>query len=56
MQDVLRGRRRRGYDPNDERYYVSDTNTGMLITGLSHNIDNEKESRFELTYIFYCSV
>merc|ERR1719458_2000595 len=27
-QDVLRGRRRRGYDPNDERYYVSDTNTG----------------------------
>merc|ERR1719225_2518217 len=27
-QDILRGRRRRGYDPNDERYYVSDTNTG----------------------------
>ena len=30
VQDVLRGRRRRGYDPNDERYYVSDTNTGSL--------------------------
>ena len=29
-QDILRGRRRRGYDPNDERYYVSDTNTGGL--------------------------
>ena len=31
LQDVLRGRRRRGYDPNDERYYVSDTNTGWLL-------------------------
>ena len=42
VQDVLRGRRRRGYDPNDERYYVSDTNTGSLATkGLNHNIDNE---------------
>ena len=37
VQDVLRGRRRRGYDPHDERYYVSDTNTGRP-TGLNHDI------------------
>ena len=54
-QDILRGRRRRGYDPNDERYYVSDTNTGGLerassdtIHSISSIVSDEREKHFFL--------
>ena len=54
-KDILRGRRRRGYDPNDERYYVSDTNTGGLerassdvIRSISSIVNDEIEKHLFL--------
>ena len=61
MQDVLRSRRRRGYDPHDERYYVSDTNTGrrritilIVETRSLQILDFEFDLVISLNVTVYC--